>query len=107
MRVGLRGCRRAPQPMATFSGSGNKVRYFFASSRSPSIRIVSSGAPPWITPATALGGQIMRMPDELGQVKAGFLADIILIDGDPLEAITILQDRERIVGIMKDGVSHK
>jgi imidazolonepropionase-like amidohydrolase len=57
--------------------------------------------------ATALGGQIMRMPDELGQVKAGFLADMILIDGDPLEAITILQDRERIVGIMKDGVSHK
>lgn len=45
----------------------------------------------------------MRMPDELGQVKA----DMILIDGDPLEAITILQYRERIVGIMKDGVSHK
>jgi imidazolonepropionase-like amidohydrolase len=49
----------------------------------------------------------MRMPDELGQVTAGFLADMILIDGDPLEAITILQYRERIVGIMKDGVSHK
>jgi len=57
--------------------------------------------------ATALGGQIMRMPDELGQVKAGFLADIILIDGDPLQDITILQDQSRIVGIMKNGVFHK
>jgi imidazolonepropionase-like amidohydrolase len=49
----------------------------------------------------------MRMPDELGQVKPGFLADMILIDGDPLEDITILQDQSRIVGIMKDGVFHK
>ena len=57
--------------------------------------------------ATALGGQIMRMPDELGQVKPGFLADMILIDGDPLQDITILQDQNRIVGIMKDGVFHK
>ena len=57
--------------------------------------------------ATALGGQIMRMPDDLGQVKAGFYADMILIDGDPLEDITILQDQSKIVGIMKNGVFHK
>lgn len=57
--------------------------------------------------ATALGGQIMRMPDELGQIKPGFLADMILIDGDPLQDITILQDQNRIVGIMKDGAFHK
>lgn len=57
--------------------------------------------------ATALGGQIMRMPDDLGQVKAGFYADMILIDGDPLEDITILQDQSKIVGIMKNGAFHK
>ncbi|MCZ4519368.1 amidohydrolase family protein [Rhodococcus ruber] len=53
--------------------------------------------------ATALGGQIMRMPDDLGQVAPGFYADLILIDGDPLEDITILQDQSKIVGIMKGG----
>ncbi|WP_067683080.1 metal-dependent hydrolase family protein [Nocardia miyunensis] len=57
--------------------------------------------------ATALGGQIMRRPDELGQIKPGFLADMILVDGDPLTDITVLQDSDRIVGIMKDGVFHK
>ena len=57
--------------------------------------------------ATVLGGQIMRMPDDLGQIKPGFLADMILIDGDPLADITILQDQSRIVGIMKDGAFHK
>ncbi|WP_020111310.1 metal-dependent hydrolase family protein [Rhodococcus sp. 114MFTsu3.1] len=57
--------------------------------------------------ATAFGGQIMRMPDDLGQVAPGFYADLILIDGDPLEDITILQDQSKIVGIMKDGRFHK
>ncbi|MCX6471919.1 MAG: amidohydrolase family protein [Corynebacteriales bacterium] len=57
--------------------------------------------------ATALGGQIMRLPDELGQVKAGFFADLILIDGDPIADITVLQDQTKIVGIMKNGQFHK
>ncbi|MGR7000997.1 hypothetical protein ACU686_27930 [Yinghuangia aomiensis] len=37
----------------------------------------------------------------------GFLADLILVDGDPLDDITVLQDPDRIVGIMKDGAFHK
>lgn len=57
--------------------------------------------------ATALGGQIMRMPDELGQVKPGFYADLILVDGDPLEDITVLQDAGKITVIMTGGDFHK
>ncbi len=34
---------------------------------------------------------------ELGQVKEGYLADIILVDGDPLSNIKILQDKKRIL----------
>lgn len=60
-----------------------------------------------ILAATALGGEIMGRPNELGKVKEGYLADMILIDGDPLADIRILQDRERILAIMKDGVFHK
>ncbi|MDX3697455.1 amidohydrolase family protein [Streptomyces europaeiscabiei] len=57
--------------------------------------------------ATKLGGEIMRMPGELGQIKPGFYADLILVDGDPLKDITVLQNRDRIVGIMKGGAFHK
>jgi imidazolonepropionase-like amidohydrolase len=32
--------------------------------------------------ATKWGGEIMLMPNELGQIKEGFLADILLVDGD-------------------------
>jgi imidazolonepropionase-like amidohydrolase len=57
--------------------------------------------------ATKHGGAIMGMPRELGQIREGFLADILLVDGDPLVDITILQDRERLLAIMKDGRFHK
>jgi imidazolonepropionase-like amidohydrolase len=54
--------------------------------------------------ATVLGGEIMRRPHELGKVARGYLADLILVDGDPLADITVLQDRRRLVAIMKGGV---
>jgi imidazolonepropionase-like amidohydrolase len=57
--------------------------------------------------ATKLGGDIMLRPNELGQVRPGFLADVLLVDGDPLADITILQDRNRLAAIMKDGQFHK
>ncbi len=53
--------------------------------------------------ATKHGGALMMMPDELGQLKAGFLADIIMVDGDPLKNLSILQDEKKILMVMKDG----
>src|SRR3546814_9991 len=53
--------------------------------------------------ATKLGGELMMLPSELGQLKAGFLADIIMIDGNPLEKLSILQDSKKILMVMKDG----
>ncbi|WP_214366725.1 metal-dependent hydrolase family protein [Pseudonocardia sp. H11422] len=60
-----------------------------------------------ILSATALGGEIMLRPDELGKVQPGYLADLLLVDGDPLADITILQDHDRLHYIMKDGRFHK
>lgn len=60
-----------------------------------------------ILAATARGGEIMLRPDELGKVQPGYLADLILVDGDPLADITVLQNHDRINYIMKDGRFHK
>ncbi|HEV7827094.1 MAG TPA: amidohydrolase family protein [Mycobacteriales bacterium] len=60
-----------------------------------------------ILSATALGGEIMLRPDELGKVAAGYKADLILVDGDPLGDITVLQDITKIVAVMKDGNFHR
>ena len=60
-----------------------------------------------IVAATRLGGEIMGAPDELGQLKAGYLADMILVDGDPASHVRVLQDRKRILSVMKDGCFHR
>jgi len=57
--------------------------------------------------ATEYGGQIMMRGHELGRVQAGYLADLLLVDGDPLADIRVLQDRGRILAVMKDGVFHR
>ncbi len=53
------------------------------------------------------GGQIMMKPQELGLVKPGYLADLLLVDGDPLANLAILRDPKRILAVMKDGVFAK
>jgi imidazolonepropionase-like amidohydrolase len=57
--------------------------------------------------ATRLGGEIMGRGEELGMVKAGYLADLLLVDGDPLGDIHRLQNRHALRVIMKDGHLHK
>lgn len=57
--------------------------------------------------ATKLGGEIMMRPHELGQLRPGFIADIVLVDGDPLEDLSVLTDRAKVQLVMKDGVIHK
>ncbi|MBS7806025.1 amidohydrolase family protein [Variovorax sp. PCZ-1] len=57
--------------------------------------------------ATAWGGPMMKLRDQLGKIQEGYLADILLIDGDPLRDIKILQDKARILAVMKDGKFHR
>src|SRR4029453_3406310 len=57
--------------------------------------------------ATAWGGPIMRMGDALGQIREGCFADLLLVDGDPLADITVLQDKARLLAVMKDGEFHR
>ena len=60
-----------------------------------------------IQAATRLGGEIMGLGGELGQVREGYLADLILVDGNPLTDVAILQDADKLLAIMKDGSFHK
>jgi len=60
-----------------------------------------------IRSATLYGGQIMMRPHELGTIKEGFLADLLLVDGDPLANLSILREPKRLLAVMKDGVFAK
>jgi imidazolonepropionase-like amidohydrolase len=45
--------------------------------------------------------------EKLGEVKEGYLADLLLVDGDPLTDVSILTNADRLTVIMKDGQIHK
>ena len=57
-----------------------------------------------ITCATKTGAEIMGRGDEFGTVQAGKLADILVVDGDVLADIAILEDRKKFIAVMQGGV---
>jgi imidazolonepropionase-like amidohydrolase len=57
--------------------------------------------------ATRYGAELMGLGDEAGQVREGFLADLILVDGDPVADVSLLQRKVRLVAILKGGEFHK
>jgi imidazolonepropionase-like amidohydrolase len=70
------------------------------------VYVRDAGIPPlevlrW---ATKHGAELMGLGDDLGTVSEGKLADLLVLDGDPLEDVALLQDRARILAIVKDGV---
>jgi len=56
-----------------------------------------------IVAATANGAKACGKEEELGTLESDKKADIILVDGDPLKDIKILQDVGRIKMVLKDG----
>ncbi len=75
----------------------------------------------WYTPAEALematadNGELMALsgfinphPGKLGVVEEDALADLLLVDGDPLENIKLIEDPDKnFLVIMKDGTLYK
>jgi imidazolonepropionase-like amidohydrolase len=56
----------------------------------------------------ALSGFINPYPGKIGVVEEGALADLLLIDGNPLENIKLIEDPEKnFLVIMKDGTIYK
>ena len=75
----------------------------------------------WFTPAevlkqaTSLSGELLQLsgdrspyPGVVGKIEKGALADLLLIDGNPLEDISILRNHEEVLDlIMKGGEIYK
>jgi imidazolonepropionase-like amidohydrolase len=57
-----------------------------------------------ITCATKTGAEIMGRGDEFGTLEKGKLADVLIVDGDPLRDIAILEDRAKFIAVMQGGV---
>jgi len=57
--------------------------------------------------ATAVGGDLMGLKGELGVIRQGALADLLLVNGNPLEDQSVLVGPSRFAMVMKDGRMHR
>jgi imidazolonepropionase-like amidohydrolase len=55
--------------------------------------------------ATGLAAECLGLEREIGTIEKGKQADLVVVDGDPLADIRVLQDRRRIRLVMKSGVT--
>ena len=51
-----------------------------------------------------MNSEVLGLQEKLGTLEVGKLADVIVVDGDPVADIQVLSDRKRVVGIYKGCV---
>ena len=56
--------------------------------------------------ATRYGGQAFDSGGSVGTLEAGTLADLVIVDGDPMTDIKVLQDHQKLT-VIKDGVLYR
>src|SRR5665213_692166 len=74
---------------------GDELAYYVDEVGIPAIDVIR-----W---ATRHGAELMGRGDELGTVTPGKLADLLVVDGDPVDSISVLKDRDNLLAIIKGG----
>lgn len=86
--------------------SGTPMNFHYESTWQEMDLLVRYGMPPLkvISAATRLPARLYGLGDELGTVEPGRLADIIVVDGNPLRDMSALRN---VVHVIKGGVRYK
>jgi len=72
------------------------------------IRADILGNGPVLQQATLVGAEIIGMAGQLGVIKAGAIADLLVVDGDPLADIScLLGQGDHIQNVVKDGKAYQ
>lgn len=79
-----------------YHGENGKEFGYMVEAGMPAIETIQS--------ATITNAMILKKEDQLGQIKDGFIADIIAVNNDPTQDISTM---ENVVFVMKEGVVYK
>jgi imidazolonepropionase-like amidohydrolase len=104
-----KGFRRAAEAGVKIAMGSDSFGWFQGENLLELELMVRSGFSPMqaIMAGTRVAAECLGVEDRLGTLEAGKTADILVVDGDPLADITVLQDRENLKLIMKGGTVSK
>ncbi len=84
----------AGTPLNPHGENSKELEHFVKLGFSPMEAILS---------ATKMASEVLGLEKEIGTIEVGKMADLIVVDGNPLEDITCFQKREKIIYVVKDG----
>lgn len=86
--------------------SGTPLNFHTEAAAWEILALVESGMTPLqaISASTMVGARVIGRRNDLGTIEPGKLADIIVVDGNPLRDINVLR---HVVHVIKDGVQYK
>lgn len=102
--AGLEGLRRAVDAGVRI-GSGSDLLGPLARHKTRELAIKAEvlGAHETLIATTRTNAELLRIADVAGTVEVGKRADLLVVTGDPLADIAVLQDLRALVAIMKSG----
>ena len=93
-------------PMVVGSDSGHAFNPQHIIAIELELMVTLTGFTPMeaIQSATSIGAKTIGLGDETGQLTPGYYGDLLVIDGDPLADISIMQKHRRLERVYKGGV---
>jgi imidazolonepropionase-like amidohydrolase len=93
--------------VGTDTGNNTFMRYGEVHAKEIEIFVKYGGFSPLeaISAATRDNAYALGLEGQVGELEAGRLADIIVLDSDPLADITVLQGGKHLTHVIKDGKS--
>jgi imidazolonepropionase-like amidohydrolase len=104
----VKKAHKAGVPIASGADSGTPFNLHGENLRELEL-LVGIGLSPMeaIVSATRVAAETLGLGSRLGTLEPGKLADLIVVEGDPLKDIAVLQRKDKVVGVMKDGKFYK
>lgn len=95
---------RSGIPIAMGTDAGTPFNYHGENAQELT-RMVALGMSPMeaILSATAAAADLLGIRQLVGTLEPGKLADVLVVEGNPLKRIEVLQDHSRIAGVMQAG----
>ena len=106
--AGMEGLRLAYEAGVSI-GSGSDLLGELARHKARELAIKARvlGAMGALVAATRTNAEMMGLADEVGTVEPGKRADLVVVDGNPLDDLSLLSEQQRLLVVMKDGHDYK